>query len=203
MSAPSSENTTFPRPLERMRSSGRGTGHDTADLETKRKEGFMLSSIMRRNHGNRYDDAGFQSNPSTPTRSRAPGHDSNLAPRTRSANRNPSPHSDSGVSDYRSGQTFSGPQLNNQRSQIFRNGGANLFNGIKQRTVKAAGGLNNRLFKARDATKVDEPPPNYEYSVITLPLVEQTRITRIAKRLEDSKDKTEFWMPALPWRCIE
>jgi len=36
-----------------------------------------------------------------------------------------------------------------------------------------------------------------------LPLVEQTRKTRIAKRLEDSKDKTEFWMPALPWRCIE
>ena len=44
---------------------------------------------------------------------------------------------------------------------------------------------------------------NYVFSIINLPLVEQTRITRIAKRLEDSKDKTEFWMPALPWRCIE
>ena len=39
--------------------------------------------------------------------------------------------------------------------------------------------------------------------IITLPLVEQTRITRISKRLEHSKDKTEFWMPALPWRCID
>ncbi|QDS72780.1 hypothetical protein FKW77_005408 [Venturia effusa] len=47
---------------------------------------------------------------------------------------------------------------------------------------------------------VKEP---YELKVITLPLVEQTRKTRISKRLEKSKDKTEFWMPALPWRCID
>jgi hypothetical protein len=39
--------------------------------------------------------------------------------------------------------------------------------------------------------------------VINLPLVEQTRITRISKKIEASKDKTEFWMPSLPWRCIE
>ena len=44
---------------------------------------------------------------------------------------------------------------------------------------------------------------NYHCTTITLPLVPQTRRTRIAKRLELSKDKTEFWMPALPWRCIE
>jgi hypothetical protein len=44
---------------------------------------------------------------------------------------------------------------------------------------------------------------NYTCSTISLPLVKQTRRTRIAKRLELSKDKTEFWMPALPWRCIE
>jgi hypothetical protein len=28
-------------------------------------------------------------------------------------------------------------------------------------------------------------------------------LTRISTRLEQSRDKTEFWMPALPWRCIE
>lgn len=44
---------------------------------------------------------------------------------------------------------------------------------------------------------------NYACTTITLPLVKQTRRTRIARRLELSKDKTEFWMPALPWRCIE
>ncbi len=44
---------------------------------------------------------------------------------------------------------------------------------------------------------------NYHCTVINLPLVQQTRRTRIAKKLELSRDKTEFWMPALPWRCIE
>jgi hypothetical protein len=43
----------------------------------------------------------------------------------------------------------------------------------------------------------------YVYRVIHTPLVEQTRLTRISSRLEQSRDKTEFWMPALPWRCIE
>ena len=52
---------------------------------------------------------------------------------------------------------------------------------------------------AKESTE-EEP---YVCSTINLPLVEQTRRTRIAKRLEDCKDKTEFWMPALPWRCIE
>lgn len=47
------------------------------------------------------------------------------------------------------------------------------------------------------------PKEPYQFKVIHLPLVEQTRITRISSRLENSKDKTEFWMPALPWRCID
>ncbi|OTB03794.1 hypothetical protein M426DRAFT_173206 [Hypoxylon sp. CI-4A] len=44
---------------------------------------------------------------------------------------------------------------------------------------------------------------HYVLKVINLPLVEQTRLTRISKRLEDSRDKTEFWMPAFPWRAID
>ncbi|KZZ88690.1 Rho GTPase activation protein [Ascosphaera apis ARSEF 7405] len=43
----------------------------------------------------------------------------------------------------------------------------------------------------------------YVCKVINLPLIEQTRKTRIGKRLENSMDKTEYWMPALPWRCID
>lgn len=43
----------------------------------------------------------------------------------------------------------------------------------------------------------------YEPRVLKLPLIEQTRETRIAKSYESCRDKTEFWMPALPWRCIE
>lgn len=47
------------------------------------------------------------------------------------------------------------------------------------------------------------PKEPYQFKVIHLPLIEQTRATRISNRLEHSRDKTEFWMPALPWRCIE
>ncbi|KAF2280701.1 uncharacterized protein EI97DRAFT_388732 [Westerdykella ornata] len=47
------------------------------------------------------------------------------------------------------------------------------------------------------------PKEPYQFKIIHLGLVEQTRLTRISSRLENSKDKTEFWMPALPWRCID
>lgn len=52
-------------------------------------------------------------------------------------------------------------------------------------------------------TQPQVPKEPYQFKIIHTPLVEQTRLTRISSRLEHSKDKTEFWMPALPWRCIE
>lgn len=60
--------------------------------------------------------------------------------------------------------------------------------------ITRSGSTNERELMADD---------NYVCSVINLPLIEQARRTRIAKHLEDCKDKTEFWMPALPYRCIE
>ncbi|PSN65422.1 hypothetical protein BS50DRAFT_496974 [Corynespora cassiicola Philippines] len=47
------------------------------------------------------------------------------------------------------------------------------------------------------------PKEPYQFKIINTPLIEQTRLTRISSRLENSRDKTEFWMPALPWRCID
>lgn len=44
---------------------------------------------------------------------------------------------------------------------------------------------------------------HYVFKVLNLPLYEQTRQTRISKRLEESRDKTEFWMPSFPWRAID
>ncbi|CAI6341695.1 unnamed protein product [Periconia digitata] len=52
-------------------------------------------------------------------------------------------------------------------------------------------------------TQPQLPKEPYRFKIIHTPLVEQTRLTRISRRLEHSKDKTEFWMPALPWRCID
>jgi RhoGAP domain len=41
------------------------------------------------------------------------------------------------------------------------------------------------------------------YKIVNLPLEQQTRMTRICKRLEDCKDKTEFWLPAVAYRSID
>ncbi|KAL3478200.1 hypothetical protein BJX99DRAFT_109185 [Aspergillus californicus] len=88
---------------------------------------------------------------------------------------------------------------------------AALFNNIKQSSTSAA----DRLGKARKGFlgKITRSgstnerdliaDDNYVCSVINLPLIEQARRSRIAKRLEDCKDKTEFWMPALPYRSID
>lgn len=78
--------------------------------------------------------------------------------------------------------------------------------GAADRLGKAGKGLFGKL--ARSGSNNQPAPPvnldeNYVCSIINLPLMEQTRKTRISKRLEDSKDKTEYWMPALPWRCID
>lgn len=102
--------------------------------------------------------------------------------------------------------------LNPSSSAVFRDGtGSKLFANIKGTSSKAADGLGkagkglfNKMGRSGSSNNRDEAgDAHYTLKVINLPLVEQTRHTRIARRLEDSRDKTEFWMPALPWRCIE
>lgn len=103
-----------------------------------------------------------------------------------------------------------GPPVTGSTSGALReNAGSHLLTNIKTTSSRAAGGLGragrdifHRVGHRKDSNTAKEEDRNAFY-VINLPLVEQTRRTRIASRLEDSKDKTEFWMPALPWRCIE
>ncbi|KAK5107461.1 hypothetical protein LTR62_001259 [Meristemomyces frigidus] len=74
------------------------------------------------------------------------------------------------------------------------------------KTTKASGNFLTRLGKiGRSSSHNDKEVPDSEYvlKVINLPLVEQTRITRISKDLNGCRDKTEYWMPSLPWRCID
>ncbi|KAK0624689.1 hypothetical protein B0T17DRAFT_493193 [Bombardia bombarda] len=86
-------------------------------------------------------------------------------------------------------------------------GGPSFFSGLKN--SKAAGILSKGFFgggpsrenAANRELVIDDE--HYVLKVINLPLVEQTRRTRISKRLEESRDKTEFWMPAFPWRAID
>ncbi|KAI4141579.1 MAG: hypothetical protein L6R39_005279 [Caloplaca ligustica] len=102
--------------------------------------------------------------------------------------------------------------LNQSTSTIFRDGtGSKLFANIKGTSSKAADGLGkagkgffSKVSRSGSSnTKEELVDAHYTLKVINLPLVQQARLTRIAKRLEDSRDKTEFWMPALPWRCID
>ena len=96
-----------------------------------------------------------------------------------------------------------------QPSSLRENGGSNFLSGLKDSGSKAANILSKGLFgKNSRSSSTNEREPsvddeNYQLKVIILPLVEQTRLTRISKRLEDSRDKTEFWMPAFPWRAID
>ncbi|KAK8244336.1 hypothetical protein HDK77DRAFT_28778 [Phyllosticta capitalensis] len=129
----------------------------------------------------------------------------NSQPRTRSADRE-----EGGQSSHQKEKKDPGFSL----PAAFEKGA--FFNGIKntgERTAanigkagKAGKGFFGKLTRNGSSHERDHPPPideNYVCKVINLPLVEQTRKTRISKRLAASKDKTEFWMPALPWRCID
>lgn len=82
------------------------------------------------------------------------------------------------------------------------------MSGLKNSASKGVG-LGKGLFgKVGRSYSTNEKEPavddeHYVIKVLNLPLIEQTRVTRIAKRLEESRDKTEFWMPAFPWRAID
>ncbi|KAJ5291862.1 hypothetical protein N7478_001113 [Penicillium angulare] len=88
---------------------------------------------------------------------------------------------------------------------------AAIFNNLKQsssgaadRLGKAGKGFFGKITRSGSTNERElMNDDSYVCSVINLPLIEQARKTRIAKRLEDCRDKTEFWMPALPYRCID
>ena len=76
--------------------------------------------------------------------------------------------------------------------------------GVGDRLGKAGKGFFGKITRSGSSNERDlMTDDSYTCTVINMPLVQQTRKTRIARRLEFSRDKTEFWMPALPWRCIE
>lgn len=90
-----------------------------------------------------------------------------------------------------------------------KDGPASFFNNLKREGGRVAESIGKGLFGkgARSGSTTEKEPlvddEHYVLKVINLPLVEQARLTRISKRLEDSRDKTEFWMPAFPWRAID
>lgn len=104
------------------------------------------------------------------------------------------------ASDNRSQERL--PKARDQNK--FMTGGMNAISKAKT----GGNALFNRLGKIGRSSssherEVQVSDSEYVLKVINLPLVEQARITRTSKNLGKCKDKTEFWMPSLPWRCIE
>ncbi|KAK3904631.1 hypothetical protein C8A05DRAFT_13515 [Staphylotrichum tortipilum] len=106
------------------------------------------------------------------------------------------------------GRDQDGGHRPHQAASYTQTPGGAFFSNLKH--SKAAGILNNRFFGGGHSKHESTAPKgpvvddeHYVLKVINLPLVEQARLTRISKRLEDSRDKTEFWMPAFPWRAID
>lgn len=98
--------------------------------------------------------------------------------------------------------SMSYPKSNKESKGGFKAGSKNVMSKAKS----GGGNFLNRLGKIGRSTSSNEkdvPDNEYTMKVINLPLVEQTRITRISKQLSGCRDKTEYWMPSLPWRCIE
>lgn len=133
----------------------------------------------------------------------------NSGNRNRSADRQTANSSQENISVRRGDKASIGGLSASSSGNLRESGnGSHLFTNIKNTSSKAADGLGKAgkglmgKFARSGSTTTKEDLP-YEIHVINLPLIEQTRRTRIAQRLADSRDKTEFWMPALPWRCIE
>ena len=114
--------------------------------------------------------------------------------------------------DRRPGISREGSQgrENTSRHQpSFSTTGHSFLSNLRGTAAKGAGALSKGLFgKGGRSASTNEREPvvddeHYVIKVLNKGLVEQTRLTRISKRLETSRDKTEFWMPAFPWRAID
>ncbi|KAI9674428.1 MAG: hypothetical protein M1817_001766 [Caeruleum heppii] len=150
-------------------------GMKTAPLQTDREGSFrdMMNSTLRNRSADRHFKAGSE--------------DGSIK-----SGRDTAKHQGSFTSSFREGT------------------GAHLLSSLKSSSTKAADGIGKagkgifgKLTRSGSSGETAVTDENYVCTVISLPLVDQTRHTRISKRLEHSKDKTEFWMPALPWRCID
>ncbi|WPB08078.1 uncharacterized protein RHO25_012742 [Cercospora beticola] len=141
--------------------------------------------------GNKHDKDSFdhQSQHMAPSDNDWPGSDARLKGKHKEDKR--------GKSEERSMAIASQENLSSSfpKAKDKKEGGG-FMSGLK----KATGGF---LGRTKSDFKSHIPDSEYVIKVINLPLIEQTRATRISKDLASCRDKTEYWMPALPWRCID
>lgn len=100
-----------------------------------------------------------------------------------------------------------------REGHMYKNNNSSAFFDFRQSSSRATDGITkaskgflNKI--TRGGSNHGKPQQttddgDYVVQVLNKGLIEQTRLTRIAQSYDDCKDKTEFWMPALPWRAIE
>lgn len=133
------------------------------------------------------------------------------APRSLHGGLNPPVHRSTDTASIRQGRGHGATMVNSGSLSQVSGASAAVFNSLKQsssgaadRIGKAGKGFFGKITRSGSTNERELlNDDNYTCSVINLPLIEQARKTRIAKKLEDCRDKTEFWMPALPYRCID
>ncbi|KAI0459307.1 hypothetical protein F5B21DRAFT_296592 [Xylaria acuta] len=200
------------------------TEHDAATLKKGKPKPFML--LGRNRSFKEPDDQSPQQNVAPQTREPEKLAAFDEQPPLKTAPINPEAHDrsfrnmmNSSARNHSADRAFRDTSLNKEyrndkenRSQppsIRDNGGSTFFGGLRSSGSRAADMISKGLFgkSGRSASTSEREPvvddEHYVLKVINLPLVEQTRKTRISKRLEESRDKTEFWMPAFPWRAID
>ena len=196
---------------------------DKTESSHNKKNRPKFAHLLNRTMSTRGDQGGRRSKPPTPVQTHIPDDGGRLGPgaptedvgglRTAPLQQSDRDRSlrEMMTSTIRNRSVDRQPSsMNSSDATITRSTKDHLISNIKSKSGKAADGFGKaskflgkitRSGSSNEREKPDDEP--YVFKVINKPLVEQTRITRIAKRLEHSKDKTEFWMPALPWRCIE
>lgn len=118
---------------------------------------------------------------------------------------------ESGGAPLRKERSYGGSMVSSNSLSQVSGASAALLNNMKKsssgaadRLGKAGKGFFGKITRSGSTNERELiTDDNYVCSVINLPIMEQSRRTRIAKRLEDCRDKTEFWLPALPYRCVE
>ena len=197
------------------------TDMDPAPLK-KSKPRF--ANLLTRSRSIRVDDS---SGPRAPGRRPSTGlakldefHSAEASSAPRSATARPERPSEGGLhppprhtdaASLRTQRSHGGSMVNSGSLSQVSGASVAIFNNLKQsssgaadRIGKAGKGFFGKITRSGSTNERELiNDDNYVCSVINLPLIEQARKTRIAKTLDGCRDKTEFWMPALPYRCID
>ncbi|KAJ5127322.1 hypothetical protein N7448_008101 [Penicillium atrosanguineum] len=123
----------------------------------------------------------------------------------------PPPHRPADGASLRKERSYGGSMVTSGSLSQVSGASAAIFNNLKQssngaadRLGKAGKGFFSKITRSGSTNERELiNDDSYVCSVINLPLIDQARKTRICKKLEDCRDKTEFWMPALPYRSID